>query len=158
MANRSRWHGRTSALTLRYPSGEFLLLEPTEGNYAIGGMNAQNFEDVQVRNRTKHDGHVEGPDLVQDISFTLEMPREVLTSAVAKTIMDAFLKKGLFAGATSVDPVIDGSWILDFNVTDGVIAGQIRCPEVTGEISFSEGAETNTLDFSGRCFQAPEWT
>lgn len=130
-------------------------MEPTEGNLGIGGMNADNFEDIQVRNRTKHDGHVEGPDLVQDISFTLEMPRELLTNAVAKTLMDFFLKKNLFAGATSVDDVITGSWILEADVTDGVIAGKITCSEVTGDISFSEGTETNTLEFSGRCFVAP---
>jgi len=135
-----------------------MLLEPTEGNCSIGGMNADNFEDVQVRNRTKHDGHAEGSDLVQDISFSLEMPRETLTSAVAKRVMDAFLKKGLFLAATSVDSVIKGSWILDMDFSDGVTTGQIRCPEVTGEISFSEGTETNTLDFSGRCFQAPVWS
>lgn len=140
---------------MKYQSGEFLLMEPTEGNLSIGGMNADNYEDIQVRNRTRHDGHVEGPDLVQDISFTLEMPRELLTNAVAKTIMDFFLKKNLFSGATSVDTVITGSWILEADVTDGVIAGKIACNEVTGDISFSEGAETNTLDFSGRCYLAP---
>ena len=158
MANRSRFHARITSLTLRFASGEFMLMEPTEGNVTVGGMNADNFEDIQVRNRSKHDGHVEGPDLVQDVAFTIEFPRETTTEAAVKRIKDAFYKTGIFAGASSVDTVITGSYILDIAWSDGVISGQLRLPEVTGDISFSEGAESNTFDFSGRNFVAPVWT
>ena len=152
--SRSRWHARTGNVTVYYASGESLLLEPTEGNLSIGGMNAGNYENIKVMNRTKHDGFVEGPDLVQDVSIDLQMPREVLTSAVAKKILDFFLHTGFYASALSADmTVVAHHWELD--VTDGSISGKIRLPLVEGEISFSEGAEFNTLSFSGRNHTAP---
>jgi len=154
VSGRSRWHAKTGTVTVTYASGENLILEPTEGNLSIGGMNAGNHENTKVMNRMHHDGFVEGPDLVQDVSIDLQMPREVLTSAVAKKIIDFFLQTGFFAGAMSCDSTIVAHiWELD--VTDGSISGKIYLPLVEGELSFSEGAEFNTLSFSGRNHLAP---
>ena len=151
----SRWHAKTGKVTARYSSGGSLTLEPTVGNFSIGNMNAANEETIKVTNRTRHDGFVEGPDLVQDVSIDLQMPRDVLTDAVVKTIFDFFLTNGSFSAETGVDATINGTWIFDMDFTDGVTSGQIQLPLVEGELSFSEGAEFNTLSFSGRCHLAP---
>ena len=157
MANVSRFHAKVGTLRMEYASGEGFTFRPTEGNITITNMNADNFEDIQVRNRGEHDGHVEGPDLVQDVSFTLEMPREDFTSALIGTISDFFLKTGTFVAAASVDPVIKGSWILIASWSAGAKSGEITLPEVTGTHDVSEGAETNTIAFSGRNFKPPVW-
>ncbi len=155
---RSRFHARITTLRVLYASGEFMDIEPRQGNITVNNMNADNFEDVRVKNRTKQDGHVEGPDLEQDVAFTIEMERATTSEAAAKRIKDVFFKTGIFAGATSVDDVIAGSWIFEIDWSDGTTSGQLQLPEVTGTISFSEGETSNTYDFSGRNVQAPVWT
>ncbi len=153
----SRWHARTGLVTARYkqPGGATITLKPTEGNFSIGGMNAGNFENIKVMDRTKHDGFVEGPDLVQDITIDLQVPRQVFTDPVLAILFDFFLKKGKFAAEVGVDPTLPASWEFLLNVTDGVTSGQILLPLVEGEFSVAEGAEFYTLSFSGRNHLAP---
>ena len=147
----SRWHAKTGKVTARWGLlGASLVLEPTVGNFSIGGMNAGNEESIKVMNRTRHDGFVEGPDLVQDVAIDLQFPRGVITDLVVKTIFDFFLKAGSFLGETGVDPTLKGSWVFELDVTDGVDTGQIRLPLVEGEVSFAEGAEFDTVSFAGR--------
>ena len=157
ISSRSRWHAKTGAVRFIYASGESLLMEPTEGNFSIGSMNAENEEHIKVTNRTRHDGFVEGPDLVQDVSIDLQMPRETLTDGAAPRLLDFLRHTGSFAAATSVDSTIL-AWHVDLDVTDGVISGKIRRPLVEGEFSIAEGAEFNTISFSGRNHTPPEFT
>ena len=158
MPNVSRFHAKVGTLRMEYASGEGFTFRPTEGNISISNMNADNFEAIQVRNRGEHDGWVEGPDLVQDVSFDLEMPREDFTSGVQGTITDFFNKTGTFASATSVDDTIAGSWKLFASWSAGGKSGKIELPEVVGTHDISEGAESNTLSFSGQNVVKPVLT
>ena len=155
----SRWTARTGTVTAKYGDGNSIVLEPTEGDFSISGMNAENFEHIKVRNRTKHDGFVEGPDLVQDVTITLQMPRETFTDAIAKKLLDFFNHTGSFAASPSVDSdaVILG-WTFQLDVTNGTISGQLFLPLVEGEISIAEGAEFNTITFAGRNHLPPSFT
>ena len=156
---RSRWHARTGKVTAKYADGNSITFEPTEGNFSIGEMNSTNTENIKVTNRTKHDGFVEGPDMVQDVSIDLQMPREVFTSITAKTLFDFLLRKGTFATATPVDSIIPGSWEFLLDCTNNAgLSGQIRLPLVEGGFTVTEGAEFNTISFTGRNHLAPVFT
>ena len=149
----SRWHAKTTKVTARYrqPGGASITLDPTDGDTSVGPMNAANEETIKVLNRTSHDGFVEGPDLVQDVSITLKLKREELTDLVKKTVSDFFRHKGAFAAEVGVDDTIDGSWEFLIDFDDGAgLTGQMLLPMVEGEITFAEGAESHTWSFSGR--------
>jgi hypothetical protein len=158
-AGRSRWTARTGKVTFAYASGESLVAEPTVGNFSIGGMNAENFETVKVLNRTKHDGFVEGADLVQDVSIDMQFPRETLTDPGSARLLDFFLKTGSFAGAASCDPVIKGTWRVFLDLDDGAgTTGRAELPLVEGEITITEGEEFDTVGFAGRNHLKPIFT
>jgi hypothetical protein len=130
------------------PTALEITVGPGPGDLSIGETNADNAERIRVLDRGQFDGFVVGDDLEQDVSLTIEVENQSLTSAVADRVRDFVMKAGNFSAATSVDSTI-WAFILEVTMTDGTNTATITLPVVQGGVDFSEAKEGSTMSFSG---------
>jgi len=130
------------------PTALEITVGPGPGDLSIGETNADNAERIRVLDRGQFDGFVVGDDLEQDVSLTIEVENQSLTSGGADRIRDFVMKTGNFSAATSVDSTI-WAFILEVTMTDGTNTATITLPVVQGGVDFSEAKEGSTMSFSG---------
>ena len=149
-----RYNYRLTSVRVEDAAGTSYTLEPTDGDFSAGAENDNNREKQAVRNRGAFDCLVPGDDIVQELSMTIQMKNEVLTSAAAARITDWFKKQGFFSSLTSVDPQ---EWAFKVIVTynDGTTSTTKTYPYCTGMISLSEGNPSNTFSLSFTNYQQP---
>jgi hypothetical protein len=150
----SRYTRRLTSVRFEDANGLGMTVEPTEGDFTLGEMNAENVEHLKVMNRDQHDGFVKGADLVQEFSITVQMKNEALTHAVNARIIDFLQKRGSFSAAVSMDSTI-WAWktILTFN--DGTTSTTRTLPLCEGGHTLTEGMPSNTFQITGRNHSAP---
>lgn len=152
----SRYTPRLTSVRFEDNAGLGMTIGPGEGDFSHGAMNAENAEIVPVYDRDSFDGLVEGQDLVQEGSITVQMRNEALTSGVAARVTDFIKKRGLFAAAATVSDnprVWAHKIILTFN--DGSTLTTRTLPHVKSDIAFAEGRPAHTFTISYRNFQNP---
>lgn len=149
-----RYNYRLTSVRVEDASGTSYTLEPTDGDFSGGGENDSNREKVAVRNRGSFDCLVEGDDITQELSMTVQMENETLTDAAAARITDWFKKQNFFSSLVSVDSVV---WAFKVIVTynDGTTSTTKTYPYCTGMIAPSEGNPTNTFALSFTSYQKP---
>lgn len=132
---------------------------PGPGDLTIEPFEEDNAEAIATMDRGVFDGFVEGPDLQQTFSITVELEAQTLTNAGADRILDAVRKTGLWASATTVDPA-GTMWAFKLKVTmtKGGTSATITLPCCRGRASFSEDAAGHKLTISGTNYQAPTFT
>ena len=154
----SRFTSKYLVITLEDGAANTITLGPGQGDLTIGDFAYDNAEVIVAKDRGVFDGLVEGDDLIQDWSITVEIKNESLTSGAAARLRDFILDQTLSGGAlTSLDSV---RWA--FKVTcafsqSGNTAG-IVLPYCTATLAFSEGKETSTFSVSGKNYNAPTFT
>lgn len=140
----ARYTNRLTSVRVEDADGLGITLTPTDGDFSGGAENDTNAEKLPVMNRGAHDGLVKGVDMTQELSITLQMRNEALTSLAEARVSDFFKKAGVFAAANSVD---DDQWafkcILTFD--DGTTSTTKTYPKCTGTIALSEGLPANTF-------------
>ena len=142
-----------AALTMVAPGGP--------GDVSIDGLEEGNSEAVAVRERGSFVGMIEGDDIEQSFSVTVNVPAQTLTSGAQNRILDVVNKTGAWAAATTVDPFA-AKWAvkvqLDFDDGAGN-TGQMVLPCARLSASFSESAgEPSTFSISGTNYQIPTRT
>lgn len=150
----SRYTYRLTSVRLEDAAGTGLTLTPTDGDYTGGAENDNNREKIGVKNRGAHDGLVSGDDMEQEVSLTLQMKNEALTSAAEARVTDFIKKQNFFSGLVSVD---DCEWAFKLIVTfnDGTTSTTKTYPKVTGTIATAEGNPTNTFSLAFTNYLAP---
>ena len=125
-----------------------MVVGPGPGDFSLGDTNADNAERIRVLDRGQFDGYVLGDDLEQEVSITIGVKNETLTSGAADRIRDFIMKTGNFASATSVDPTV---WAFKCIVTldDGTTSTTMTLPLVQGSVNFTEAKEGATMVFTG---------
>lgn len=129
---------------------------PGPGDLTIDPFEEDNAEATPTINRGVFDGFVEGPDLQQSFSITVELPAQVLTHASQDRILDAVRKTGLWASATTKDPA-GTMWAFQLIVTmtKGGTSTTITLPCCRGRVAFAEDAAGHKVTISGTNYQAP---
>ena len=129
-------------------AGVSITVGPGPGDLSIGETNASNAEHIRLLDRGSFDGFVIGDDMEQDVSITIGVENQSLTTGAEARIRDFIMKTGSFAAATSMDPII---WAFQavVTMTDGTTTATITLPKVQGSVSFSEAKEGHTFSFSG---------
>lgn len=133
-----RWTKRLISVRLEDAAGVGFTVSPMDGDFSGGEENAENAEHVATYDRDQHDDFVLGRDLVQEISFTVQMKNETLTSAAAARTEDFLKKRNFFSGLTSVSDTI---WAFRCKVTysDGSATSTKTYGKCEGTISWAEG-------------------
>lgn len=155
----ARWNSKNTTVTILDGASLSIVAGPGEGNLSIGNISADNSEKIAAMNRGVFDGLVEGNDLTQDWSITLQVKNEALTSAVAGRVLDAIRRTGTWASATTKDPS-GQNWAFSLLVTmaDGSTTSTITLPCCVGTAQFAESIDGHTLSLSGTNYQAPTFT
>ncbi len=145
----SRWTRRLTSIRLEDNNGLGLTLTPMDGDFSGGDENDSNRDKTRVLNRQAFDGYVEGDDMEQELSCTLQMKNEALTHASQARVNDFIKKQGSFASAVSVDT---GGIVWAFKVIvtldDGTTSTTKTYPQCTGKIAWSEGDPAHTFGLS----------
>jgi len=131
---------------------------PGQGDFTCSNLFVEgNTEKIEARDRGTHDGFVEGDDLTQEWSLTLEQVNEALTHVSNSRVMDFLRKTGSFSSAISMD---DDEWAfgVEITMTKGAVTTVIDLPKSIGMGDFTEGKETNTFSVSGTNVVAPDVT
>lgn len=151
----ARYTYRLTSVRLEDASGTGFTLSPTDGDFSAGAENDSNRERARVLDRGAFDGIVEGDDLEQELSITLQMRNETLTSAAAARVTDFIKRQNFFSSLVSVDDTV---WAFKCIVTfnDGTTSTTKTYPHCTGTISLSEGNPVNTFSISLTNYEAPE--
>jgi hypothetical protein len=133
-----RWTKRLISVRLEDAAGTGLTVSPMDGDFSGGEENAENAEHVPTYDRDAHDDFVLGRDLVQEISFTVQMKNETITSAVAARIEDFLKKRNFFSALVSVSSTV---WAFRCKVTysDGSTTTTKTYGKCEGTISWAEG-------------------
>lgn len=149
-----RYNYRLTSVRFEDANGLGLTATPTDGDFSGGEENDSNTEKVAVRNRGDFDCLVETDSLEQEMSMTLQMQNQTLTSTVAARIQDFFRREGTFAAAVSVDDVV---WAFKTIVTfnDGSVSTTKTYPHCQGKIAFSEGNPVNTFSLTLTNYEKP---
>lgn len=146
----ARWTSRL--ISIKFLDGgspaDEITVGPGPGDVAIGETNAENTERIRVLNRGQFDGFVQGDDLEQDVSITIELENQTFTDASNDRIRDWVMKTGSFNAATSVDPTV-WAFRMQITATDGTNTATMTLPYVQGSVDFKEGKEAATMTFSG---------
>jgi len=146
----ARWTNRLITVKFKDAAGspDEITVGPGPGDLSIGETNAENVEHIRVLNRGQFDGFVQGDDLEQDVSITIELENQSFTDASADRIRDWVMKSGSFNAATSVDSTI-WAFKMEITATDGTNTATMTLPYVQGSVDFKEGKEAVTMTFSG---------
>ncbi len=145
----ARFTRRLASVRVEYSAGVGMTLTPGEGNLSVGPTNASNRQRIPVYDRDAHDGFIEGQDLVQDLSITLQMRNEAVTSSVANRVFDFFKKEGNFSTATSRDATITDCFRTIVTFSDGTTTTGFVYPKCEGEVAWAEG-QPNTIQITIR--------
>lgn len=145
----SRWTRRYTSIRLEDANGLGLPISPMEGDFSGGDENDSNRSKTRVMNRQDYDADVEGDELEQEISFTVQMESQTLTHATLARIKDFLKRQGSFAAAVTTNPnptVWSFKCIVSFS--DGSNTGGTTYPNCKGTISWSEGDPVHTFAVS----------
>ena len=125
-------------------------LGPSEGNLALGEENAENHEHVEIFDRGDHFCFIEGNQLSPSVSISLMLPTVTLTDPIISRATDVFKRQNAWAAAASVDGTI-WAFIMEVELSDGVVTTLKTLPKVRGGISFAEAGSGAgvTLTFNG---------
>lgn len=142
--------------------GNSLPVGPGSMDLQIGPLEEDNSEAIAVMNNGVHDGLVEGDDIVQDWSITLELKNELMTSAGAARILDWFRKTNYYAaaGVVPLQSVDSCKWAWKGQITmfDGTTSSGILLPKMRGTVQMSAAKEGWRLAASGQNWLAPVFT
>jgi hypothetical protein len=129
------------------------------GLFDIPGLDAGNFEVVEVKNRQQHLALLKGESKTYEFSTEITVADVAdLTNASAHRILDAIRKTGDWASATSVETIGCGVWavkvVISMSNTCGASA-TITLPKcrLTGDLSMTE--EGLRLTVNGTCYESP---
>ncbi len=129
------------------------------GLFDIPGLDAGNFEVVEVKNRQQHLALLKGESKTYEFSTEITVADVAdLTNASSHRIVDAIRKTGDWASATSVETIGCDVWavkiVISLSNTCGASA-TITLPKcrITGDLSM--GDEGLRLTVSGTCYESP---
>lgn len=156
----NRYTSKNTTVQIQDSTGTYdVTVGPGAGDFSFDPIEEDNSEAIAVMDRGVFDGFVEGDDLVQNWSISIQLRAQELTHAAQDRILDAVRKTGLWASATTVDPG-NSKWAFKLIVTmnDGSTTSVITLPCCRGKAAFSEGKEGHTLSLSGTNHQAPTFS
>jgi hypothetical protein len=147
----NRKHGRVEFFDQGNSIGA-VTFGPGEGNFTLNDMQGGQTEAVAIMDRGSCLELVEGNQTFPTVAITLHVQAGA-TSTTARTVLDAILKTGTYANATTADP---GGVVWTGNlrfVTDraGVI-DTYTCNNVRIIASLAEGENMNTYSISGTVY------
>ncbi len=129
------------------------------GLFDIPGLDAGNFEVVEVKNRQEHLALLKGESKTYEFSTEITVADvDDLTNASAHRMLDAIRQTGDWSSATSVETIGCGVWaskvVISMSNTCGASA-TITLPKcrLTGDLSMSE--EGLRLTVNGTCYESP---
>ena len=129
------------------------------GLFDIPGLDAGNFEVVEVKNRQQHLALLKGESKTYEFSTEITVANvNDLTNASAHRMLDAIRKTGDWASGTSVETIGCGVWAVKVVISMSNACGAsatITLPKcrLTGDLSMSE--EGMRLTVNGTCFESP---
>jgi len=127
-----------------------LVIGPGPGDFSHGATNAENTAKIRVMDRGQFDGHVEGEDLEQEWSITVQLRGEAQTDAVEARVQDWLNRTGSFSGlvSKSANPDI---WAFEILVTMtlGGVTTTRTLPLCVADHTFTEALEGHSLTISG---------
>lgn len=152
----SRYNYRLTYLRVEDANGLGIDLVPTVGDFSGPPENDNNAEKARVLDRGEYDGLVEVDDMQGEISCTMGMRNQALTSAVAARVSDFFKRAGTFASAVSVNS--ERVWAFKTIATfdDGTTSTTKTYPVCTGTISPAAGNPENTFSIAITTYVQPE--
>lgn len=122
---------------------------PGPGDFKFGQIANGNYEAPKVLDRGQFLELVPGDDLQQDVSGSIYVTGDQTGSSV----VDAVLKSGDWASATTTDPggVV---WAFTLVITEvyGGVTNTYTLSKCRGTASWSEAVDGNKLDFSITCY------
>ena len=129
------------------------------GLFDIPGLDAGNFEVVEVKNRQQHLALLKGESKTYEFSTEITVADvNDLTNASAHRMLDVIRKPGDWASGTSVETIGCGVWAVKVVVSMSNTCGAsatITLPKcrLTGVLSMTE--EGLRLTVNGTCYESP---
>lgn len=122
------------------------------GDFSISGLEEGDQEAVEFKNRDRHGGWVEGPDVEHQISFSFRPERLSYSHPTVKRPIDVILANGAAAGFVNCNPVTTGpfTWRVVSEVTDGVVTAAAALADTRLSATLDESGETFICQVSGR--------
>ena len=142
---------RNTSVTVKDGAGTPLsrTVGPGPGDFKIGGIEAGNYAALKVLNRGAYYEAVPGDDNEIKVSGSIYVDGDQTGSSV----IDAMLKSGDWASATTTDP--GGQvWMFTLIITESYagVTNVYTCSYCRGSASWSEDAGGNKLDFDITCY------
>ena len=134
-----------------------LVIGPGPADLTIGETNAENREHIRKTNRGAFNGHVQGDDIEQECSITVELENQSQTHATLARVRDFINKQGLYSAGTSLSLDV-WAWRAIVTMNDGITISTCTLNHCDGGYAFSEAKEGNSFAITFRNNAAVVWT
>ena len=122
---------------------------PGPGDFKFGPVANGNYEAPKVLDRGQFYELVPGDDLQQDVSGSIYVDGD----QTGASVIDAVLKTGDWASATTTDPGgVVWAFTLVITETYNGVTNVYTCSKCRGTVSWSEAVDGNKLDFAITCY------